>query len=93
MLPTGFRKSLIYQSFVLDKEIIDGHLPRVIVVIPLRSIVLEQLTNNALNLKATELTLQNDVLKDVNEGKVEVVYTSAKNVLNDTFSPLDRMLF
>ena len=83
VLPTGFGKSLIYQSFVFGKEIIDGHSPAVIVVIPLRSIVQEQLTSNEFNLKAVELSLQDDVLKHVSEGGVEVVYTSAENVLHD----------
>ena len=77
-------KSLIYQSFVFGKDIIDGHSPKVI-VIPLGSIVQEQLTSNEFNLKAVELTLQDDVLKNVNGGKVEVVYTSAENVSNDKF--------
>ena len=31
MLPTGFGKSLTYESFVFGKEIIDGHSPEVIV--------------------------------------------------------------
>ena len=51
MLPTGFGKSLVYQSFVFGKEIIDGHLPAAIVVIPLRSIVQEQLQAMSLTLK------------------------------------------
>ena len=73
VLPTGFGKSLIYQSFVFGKEIIDGHSPAVIVVIPLRSIVQEQLSSNDFNLKAVELSLQADVLKNVSEGGVENV--------------------
>ena len=85
VLPTGFGKSLIYQSFVFGKEIIDGHSPAVIVVILLRSIVQEQLSSNDFNLKAVEVSLQDDVLKNVSEGGVEVVYTSAENVLNDKF--------
>ena len=85
MLPTGFGKSLIYQSFVFGKEIIDGHSPSVIVVIPLRSIVQEQLASNEFNLQAVELSLQDDVLKNVSEGEVEVVYALAENVLNDKF--------
>ena len=42
--PTGFGKSLIYmyQSFVFGKEIIGGHLPAVIVVIPLRRVAYKQ---------------------------------------------------
>ena len=51
VLPTGFGTSLIYQSFVFGKEIIDGHSPAAIVVIPLRSIVQEQLQAMSLTLK------------------------------------------
>ena len=51
VLPTGFGKSLIYQSFVFGKEIIGGHSPAAIVVIPLRSIVQEQLQAMSLTLK------------------------------------------
>ena len=58
VLPTGFGKSLIYQSFVFGKEITDGHSLAVIVVILLRSIVQEQLTSSEFNLKAVELILQ-----------------------------------
>ena len=72
VLPTGFGKSLIYQSFVFAREILDGHSPSIIVVIPLRSIVQEQLTSNEFELKAVELILQDDVLKSVQEGAVDV---------------------
>ena len=51
VLPTGFGKSLIYQSFVFGKEIIDGHSPAAIVVILLHSIVEEQLQAMSLTLK------------------------------------------
>ena len=51
MLPTGFGKSLIYQSFVFGKEIIDGHSPAANVVILLRSIVQEQPQAMSLTLK------------------------------------------
>ena len=90
VLPTGFGKSLIYQSFVFAREILDGHSPSIIVVIPLRSIVQEQLTSNEFELKAVELTLQDDVLKSVQEGAVDVVYYSAENALNDKFLSLLR---
>ena len=85
-LLTGFgTKVYLPKLFVFGQEIIDRHLPIVIVVIPLRSIVQEQLTSIDFNLKAFELTLQDDVLKNVSEGEVEVVYTSAENLLNDKF--------
>ena len=72
------------------REILDGLSPSIIVVIPLRSIVQEQLTSNEFELKAVELTLQDDVLKSVQEGAVDVVYSSAENVLNDKFLSLLR---
>ena len=53
--------------------------------IPLQSIVQKQLASNELNFKAVELTLQEDVFKIVKEGEVEVLYTSAENVLSDHF--------
>ena len=63
LLPTGFGKSLTYQSFVFVREILYGHAPTIILVIPLRSIVQGQLASNKFNIKAVELTLQEDVLK------------------------------
>ena len=51
VLPTGFGKSLIYQSFVFGQEIIDGHSPAAIVVILLHSIVEEQLQAMSSTLK------------------------------------------
>ena len=64
---------LIYQSFVFGKEIIDGHLPTVIIVTLLCSIIQVHLKSNKDNLKAVELTLQDDVLKNASDGKGEVV--------------------
>ena len=62
VLPTGFGKSLIYHSFVFAKKIINGHSPTIIVIIPLRSIIQEQLKCNEFCLKALELTLNKKLL-------------------------------
>ena len=61
------------------------HLPTITVIIPLCSIDQEQLKCHSFCLKALELTLNDQVLKNVREGKGEVVYTSAENVLHDKF--------
>ena len=45
ILPTGFGKSLIYQSYCAAKNAIDSVMPAVIVVVPLRSIAEEQVRN------------------------------------------------
>ena len=47
VLPTGFGKSLIYQSFVIAKEM-EGRVthPCCLVIVPLRSIVEEQVNYN-----------------------------------------------
>ena len=52
VLPTGFGKSLIYQSFVLAKGITDSSVgcssgrPSCLVIVPLRSIIEEQINSN-----------------------------------------------
>ena len=61
MLPTGFGKSLIYQSYAFARNVLNGCPPIILVIIPLRSIVQEQLKNNEFELKAAELTLQDNL--------------------------------
>ena len=72
LLPTIFGKSLIYQwkSYALVRNILDGRPHIILLKIPLRSIVQEQLRSNEFQLKAVELTLQHEVLKNVREGNV-----------------------
>ena len=88
-LPGGDVEASIW---LVHKEIIDGHSPSVIVVIPLRSIVQEQLASNEFNLKAVELSLQHDVLKTVSECEVEVVYDKFLSILRNSNSPFRRHL-
>ena len=52
ILPTGFGKSLIYQSYCVAKNAIDSVMPAVIVLVPLRSIAAEQVRNDEFDLKA-----------------------------------------
>ena len=85
VLQTGFGKSLIYQGYAFVRNILDGRPPIILVIIPIRSIVQEQLKNNEFELKAAELTLQDDFLKDVRDGNTEVLYASTENVLNQKF--------
>ena len=68
-------KVLSTKALFFAREVLDGHSPSIIVVIPLRSIVS---ASNGFNIKAVELTRQEDVLKIVKEGEVEVLYTSAE---------------
>ena len=60
VLPTGFGKSLIYQSYCVTKNVIDGVAPAVIVVVPLRSIAEEQVRSNEFGLKAAQLSLNEE---------------------------------
>ena len=56
VLPTGFGKSLIYQSFVLAKEMEESSAgcssirPSCLVIVPLRSIIEEQIYSNEFDL-------------------------------------------
>ena len=47
VLPTGFGKSVIYQSFVIAKDS-----SSIVVIVPLRSIIDDQLQSNDFGLKA-----------------------------------------
>lgn len=85
VLPTGFGKSLIYQSYSIAKSVIDGASPAVIVVVPLRSIAEEQVRNNEFDLKAVQLSLDEEKLRAVASGEVHVLYASAEVVLDDLF--------
>ena len=66
MLPTRLCKSLIYESYAFTRNVRDGR-PLILVIIHLRSIVQEQFM---FELKAVELTLQDDVLKNVRDENV-----------------------
>ena len=50
ILPTGFRKFIIYQSFVIAKNV--ANTASIVVVVPLRSIIKDLLESNDFGLKA-----------------------------------------
>ena len=85
VLPTGFGKSLFYQSYSLAKSEIDTVSPAVMVIVPLRSIAEEQVRNNEFDLKAAHLSLDEEKLRAVASGEVRVLYASAEEVLDDVF--------
>ena len=72
------------------RNILDGLPPIILFIIPLRRIVQEQVRSNEFELKAVELTLQQDVFKNVREVNVEVLYASAENVLKQQFLSIVR---
>ena len=72
MLPTRFGKYLIYQSYAFARSVRDERSP-ILLIIPIRSKVQEQLMSNEFELKAAEQNLQDDVLKNIRDGNVEVL--------------------
>ena len=52
VLPTGFGKSVICQSFVIAKNFANVNTASIVVVVPLRSIIEDQLQSNDFGLKA-----------------------------------------
>ena len=60
-------------------------MPAVIVVVPLRSIAEEQARNDEFDLKAAQLSLDQQKLQAVASGEVRVFYASAEEVLDNRF--------
>ena len=84
ILPTGFGKSLIFQLLVQVKEILSGKPACVIVVCPLKSIVYDQLSEaTAMGLTATSLS--DASLEDVENGKYQLIFGSAEEILEKPF--------
>ncbi|XP_068738681.1 uncharacterized protein [Montipora capricornis] len=97
VLPTGFGKSLIYQSFVLIKQMEDkstsnsgGDRPSCLVIVPLRSIVEEQINSNDFNLTVKGFEKTADVLNEMKNNKFQVIYASAEQALSKDFLQLLR---
>ena len=67
-LPTDFGKSLIFQLLVQVKELLSGKTACVIVVCPLKSIVLDQMTE-ASSMGLTSVSLLEASLQDVESNK------------------------
>ena len=87
VLPTGFGKSLIYQSFVLAKEMKFNSCagcssrPWCLVIVPLRSIMEEQIKSNDFNLNVVGFSKSKDVLDDIRSNKFQLIYTSAEQAM------------
>ena len=60
VLPTGFGKSVIYQSFVIAKDS-----SSIVVIVPLRSIIDDQLQSNDFGLKAVAFEKKPELMKDI----------------------------
>ena len=88
VLPTGFGKSLIYQSYSSAKSEIDAVSPAVIVIIPPQSVAEEQVRNSEFDIKAAPLSLDEEKLRAVASGEVQVLYASAEEALDDLFIDL-----
>ena len=77
VLPTGFGKSLIYQSFVIAKET-DGCVtdPCCLVIVPLRSIAEEQVNYNDFGTTAKVFEKSSEALKDIKSNRYKLIYAS-----------------
>ena len=88
VLPTGFGKSVIYQSFLLAEDIRRASSSSVVVIVPLRSIIDEQLRSNDFGLKMTAFRKDPAVLGDIKRNKFQIVYASAEEALSNEFLSL-----
>ena len=90
VLPTGFGKSLIYQSFVLAKSMefesrAASSRPCCLVIVPLRSIMEEQIKSNDFELNVVGFSKSKDVLDDIRNNKFQLIYASAEQALSSEF--------
>ena len=95
VLPTGFRKSLMFQLFVLainrtsNSPTASVKRPTFIVICPLKSIMEEQRTSNEFGLSVAELRFDGETLNSIRNGEVEVVYATAdEQALKEQFTTL-----
>jgi len=84
VLPTGFGKSLIFQLFIRVTEILSSKAACVIVVCPLKSIVQDQLAE-ASSMGLTATSLASACLQDVEDGKYQLIFASAEEILAKPF--------
>ena len=82
------KASVIFQLLVQVKEILSGKTACVIVVCPLKSIVLDQMTE-ASSMGLTAVSLSEASLQDVESGKYQLIFASAEEILEKSF--LDRL--
>ena len=83
VLPTGFGKSVIYQSFVIAKDS-----SSIVVIVPLRSIIDDQLQSNDFGLKAVAFVKKPELTKDIAANKFQVIFAAAEQALSKEFRDL-----
>ena len=89
VLPIGFGKSLIYQSFVLAKQMEDENdQPSCLVIVPLQSIIEEQISSNDFDLRVKGFDKTVDALNEMKNNKFQVIYASAEQALSSEFLSL-----
>ena len=88
VLPTGFGKSVIYQSFVIAKNFANVNTASIVVVVPLRSIIEDQLQSNDFGLKAVAFEKIPQLLTDIGANKYNVIFASAEQALSAEFTAL-----
>lgn len=85
VLPTGYGKSLIFQSFVVAKELLDNAKACVLVICPLNSIIQDQIAE-AKSLAITCVSLQD--IEEIKESTFQLVFSSAERVMEKDFKNL-----
>ena len=83
MLLTGFGKSVIYQSFVFAKDS-----SSIVVIVPVRSTINDQLQSNNFGLKAVAFEKKPELMKDIAANKFQVIFASAEQALSKEFRDL-----
>ena len=78
VLPTGFGKSAIFQFLVGVKEKLSKETACILVIYPLRSLIQNQI---AISLGLTANYLPEASLDDVGDGKFQLLFSSAENVV------------
>ena len=85
VLPTGYGKSLIFQSFVVAKELLENAKACVVVICPLTSIIQDQIAE-AKSLAITCVSLQD--IEEIKESTFQLVFSSAERVMEKDFKNL-----
>ena len=85
VLPTGYGKSLIFQSFVVPKQLLDNAKACVLVICPLNSIIQDQIAE-AKSLAITCVSLQD--IEEIKESTFQLVFSSAQRVMEKDFKNL-----
>ena len=80
VLPTGFGKSAIFQFLVGVKEKLSKETACILVICPLRSLIQNQI-GEAISLGLTANYLPEASLDDAGDGKFQLLFSSAENVV------------